>query len=99
MNRKKSEKIVQMACPECKTVYDPQPMILLKKDGTSELIHELPRKCLRCHCNLQRFVVDMPSGMNVAKQVLSNKSHTPERDLQHNETMRLRNARLNISPS
>gem|GEM_PF-6523487 len=97
VNGKKNEKLVQMACPECKTVYGPQPMILLMKDGTSQLIHELPRKCLRCHCNLQRFAVEMPRGMNTANTILSKTNHTAGHDLPHDATIRSRDARPDIS--
>jgi hypothetical protein len=97
MNRKKREKLVQMACPQCKTAYGPKPLILLKKDGTMERTSELPKKCFRCGINLQRFVTKVPEGMKIASEILPDKNGSAKRDLLHDETSSVRDEGPNVS--
>jgi len=96
--RVKPEKIVQMACPACKIVYGEQPFILLKKDGTAQLIQELPKACPRCRGGMQRHVVELPRGTKVAPtKTVPEQNHQRARGLQDAASIRQRNAHHHIS--
>lgn len=52
----KTEKVVTMVCPSCKAEFEPEPIIMIQKDGSTRMELHLKKTCKYCGKGLVRRV-------------------------------------------